>query len=127
MLYGVITKCDSLNSLCKNILFLEDKLSHLGIAELPATATLSDGNINRASIVFSKVYLKLYSHYKEQLKPTNTFNLIDDKQLLAKQEIFIIDSSTVSLFVELIRGAGRTPISGKKKGGQKLHSKLPLG
>jgi hypothetical protein len=127
MLYGVITKCDSLNSLCKNLLFLEDKLSYLGITELPATSTLSDANINRASIVFSTVYLKLYSHYKTELQSANTFDLFEDKKQLEKQEIFILDSSTVSLFSELIRGAGRTPISGKKKGGQKLHSKLPLG
>lgn len=27
MMYGVVTKCHSLNSLCKNLLFLEDRLT----------------------------------------------------------------------------------------------------
>jgi glutathione peroxidase-family protein len=36
MLYGVISKCVSLTSLCKNLLFLEDKLTYLGIDKLPA-------------------------------------------------------------------------------------------
>ena len=52
MLYGVVTKCHSLNSLCKNLLFLEDRLTYLGIDKLPAVSTLSDANINRDSTVF---------------------------------------------------------------------------
>ena len=52
MLYGVVTKCHSLNSLCKNLLFLEDRLTYLGIDKLPAVSPLSDANINRDSVVF---------------------------------------------------------------------------
>jgi hypothetical protein len=125
MLYGVITKVDSLNSLCKNLLFLEDKLTYLGITELPATSTLSYANINRESIVFSVIYLKLYAHFKKELQGPKFNTLLESK--LKDNDIFILDSSTVSVFADLIRGAGRTPISGKKKGGYKIHSKLPLG
>jgi hypothetical protein len=53
MLYGIITLCHSLNSLCKNLLFLENKLSYLGIKKLPASSTLSDANINGNSGVFA--------------------------------------------------------------------------
>ncbi|MCF6360540.1 MAG: IS4 family transposase [Cyclobacteriaceae bacterium] len=42
----------------------------------------------------------------------------------AKVEIF--DSSTVSLFVDVFKGAGRNPMNGKKKGGLKIHTKMPL-
>lgn len=38
----------------------------------------------------------------------------------------IFDSSTVSLFVDIFKGAGRAPVDGKKKGGLKLHTKIPL-
>lgn len=124
MLYGVITKVDSLNSLCKNLLFLEDKLSYLGIDELPATSTLSYANINRESIVFCTIYLKLCTHFKDKLQAPKTYSLFEDD--VKNNNIFVLDSSTVSVFADVIRGAGRTPISGKKKGGYKIHSKLPL-
>ena len=56
LLYGVVTKSHSLNTLCKNLLFLEDKLIYLGIDKLPAVSTLSDTNINRSSEVFASIY-----------------------------------------------------------------------
>ena len=67
ILYGVITRCNSLNSLCKNLLFLDNKLMYLGIDKLPAVSTLSDANINRNSDVFGKIYFYLYEHYKKVL------------------------------------------------------------
>jgi hypothetical protein len=39
----------------------------------------------------------------------------------------LVDSSTISLFVNIFKGAGRNPITGKKKGGLKIHAKLPFG
>lgn len=39
----------------------------------------------------------------------------------------IADSLSISLFVDVYKGAGCNPISGKKKGGLKIHTKLPLG
>lgn len=42
----------------------------------------------------------------------------------SKVEIF--DSSTISLFVEILKGAGRNSLAGKKKGGLKVHTKMPL-
>lgn len=64
MLYGVVTKCQSLNCLCKNLLFPEDRLTYLGIDKLPAVSTLSDANINRSSSVFESIYQQLLEHYK---------------------------------------------------------------
>jgi hypothetical protein len=55
LLYGVVTKSYSLNSLCKNLLFLEDKLMYLSIDKLPPVSTLSDANINRNSEVFASI------------------------------------------------------------------------
>ena len=66
MMYGVVTKCYSLNSLCKNLLFLEDRLTYLGIDKLPAVSTLSDANINRDGRVFGSIYQQLTDYYKEE-------------------------------------------------------------
>jgi hypothetical protein len=67
MMYGVVAKCYSLQALCKNLLFLEDKLIYLGIDKLPAVSTLSDANVNRNSVVFASIYKRLVEHYKEIL------------------------------------------------------------
>jgi hypothetical protein len=42
-------------------------------------------------------------------------------------KVAIFDSSTISLFVEIFKGAGRNSLTGKKKGGLKIHAKMPLG
>ena len=124
MLYGVVTKCYSLNSLCKNLLFLEDRLTYLGINKLPAVSTLSDANMNRDSDVFASIYRQLYQHYKDVLNPVECSFLTDE---VDTSKVVIFDSSTISLFVDVFRGAGRNPLTGKKKGGLKIHAKLPLG
>lgn len=124
MLYGVVTKCYSLNTLCKNLLFLEDKLIYLGIDKLPATSTLSDANINRDSSVFASIYKRLVDHYQETLKP-EYYSFFEEE--MDTSNVVIFDSSTISLFVGIFKGAGRNSLTGKKKGGLKIHSKMPLG
>ena len=124
ILYGVVTKSPSLNILCKNLLFLEDKLTYLGIYKLPAVSTLSDANINRDSEVFASIYQELYQHYKAKLEPVHCSFLEDD---LDTSKVAFFDSSTISLFVDIFKGAGRNSLDGKKRGGLKIHAKLPLG
>jgi hypothetical protein len=124
MMYGVVAKCYSLQTLCKSLLFLEDKLIYLGIDKLPAVSTLSDANINRDSAVFGSIYKRLVKHYKNVLTPDH-YSFFEEKMDTSKVVIF--DSSTISLFVEIFKGAGRNPLTGKKKGGLKVHTQLPLG
>lgn len=120
--YGVVMRCKSLNNLCKNMLLLDDKLMYLGIDKLPAVSTLSDANINRSSDVFATIYQKLYDYYKDQLKPSRCHFL----DALDIEKVFCFDSSTISLFNEIFKGAGRNSIDGKKKGGLKIHTKMPM-
>lgn len=56
MLYGVLTKCNSFNTLCKNLHFLDKKLTSIGIEDIPARSTISDANINRDAMVFERLY-----------------------------------------------------------------------
>lgn len=112
MLYGVVTKTNSLNTLCKNLYFLEDKLTYLGITTLPAVSTLSDANANRNSKVFESIYHRLYAYYKDVLDVTQC-SFMQDAIDMAK--VYIFDSSTITLFVDVFKGAGRNTITGKKK------------
>ena len=122
LFYGVVTRCKSLNSLCKNLLLLEDKLTYLGIGQLPAVSTLSDANINRNSGVFATIYSNLYHYYRDKLQPVAW---LFDRQL-DTEKIFCFDSSTIRLFVDVFKGAGRNPLNGKKKGGAKIHTKIAM-
>ena len=124
LLYGVISKCHSLRNLCKGLLFLENKLCYLGIDKLPAPSTLSDANISRNSEVFGSLYHNLYQHYKPYLSDSYIKMFIGGEVDPTQVEIF--DSSTVGLFVDIFKGVGRNPLNGKKKGGLKIHTKMPL-
>ncbi len=124
ILYGVVTKSHSLNTLCKNLLFLEGRLTYLGIDKLPAVSTLSDANINRDSDVFASIYQRLHEHHKKTLNPLHC-SFLEEKLDTGKVALF--DSSTISLFVDIFKGAGRNPLTGKRKGGLKIHTKMPLG
>ena len=42
------------------------------------------------------------------------------------ERIFLFDSSTITLFVDIFKGAGRNTINGRKKGGLKIHTKIPM-
>ena len=124
LLYGVITGCNSFNSLCKNLQFLENKLTSVGIVDLPARSTLADANANRSSEVFGLIFKYLCEHYSKLLD-NESYSLVSD--IDGSKKVQIIDSSTITLFDNLFKGAGRNTISGVKKGGLKIHAKLPMG
>jgi len=124
MLYGVLTKCNSLNLLSKNLQFLHNRLTSIGIEEIPARSTLADANAKRTPEVFERIYNELYHHYCHLLG-NESYSLISDMN--GEKKVEIIDSSTIGLFHEIFRGAGRNALTGVKKGGLKIHAKLPLG
>lgn len=124
LLYGVITKSNSFNQLCKNLQFLENRLTSIGIEDIPPRSTLADANVKRSCEVFSLIYKKLCSHYTSLLG-NESFSLISD--IDGHKKVELIDSSTITLFQEVFRGAGRNSLNGAKKGGLKIHTKLPLG
>lgn len=124
MLYGVISKSASLNSLCRSLQFLDKRLGYIGVDQIPSKSTLSYANIHRNSEVFAELYYQLYQHYNSYLTDKHVSAFLKDEVALEQVELF--DSSTISLFTDIFRGAGRTPMNGKKKGGLKIHTKLPL-
>ena len=124
MVYAVLTKCSSIREVCKNILFMGSKLIYCGLTHPPKRSTFSDANANRSDEVFGEIYFRLYGHYQSYLSKSFISGLINGEIDPARVEIF--DSSTVTLFKEIFKGAGRNSLNGKKKGGIKVHTQATL-
>ena len=118
LLYGVFTYCNGLRELCEGLLACEGKLTHLGFDKAPARSTLSDANNRRSYLAFETIYFTLLNKYH---------SFISDSRLkgLSIRNLKIIDSSTIQLFSEILRGVGRNPLDGgRKKGGIKVHTMM---
>jgi hypothetical protein len=116
LLYGVFSYCNGLRELCEGMLACEGKLTHLGLDKAPARSTLSDANTKRSYRVFESLYFDLVRQY---------ISFISDSQLkgLSIRNLKIIDSTTIRLFSDILRGVGRNPLDGsRKKGGIKVHT-----
>ena len=121
MLYAVIRRFDSLREITDSMFPEARKLAHLGISLMPRRSTLSDANARRSESVFEAIYRDLYATYKEELSSDSR------KRQTPKwlEKLQILDSTTVSLFSNLIfKGVGRHPKTGKKKGGIKVHTNI---
>lgn len=116
LLYGVFSYCNGLRELCEGMLGCEGRLSHLGLDKAPARSTLSDANNKRSFQVFETIYEGLVKQYH---------SFISDSRLkgLSIRNLRIIDSTTIQLFSEILRGVGRPRSDGsRKKGGIKVHA-----
>jgi hypothetical protein len=117
MLYCIMNNCTSLREVTHGIAAYGDKLNHLGLDYTPPRSTLSDSNLKRSESFFGELYQKLYQRYKELLSDSQT-----DKELLKR--LYLIDSTTISLFKAIMKCVGRKRIDGKSKGGIKVHTML---
>ena len=113
MLYGCYQHCTSLREVTTGLRACEGRLQSLGINYVPARSTLSEANSRRGYEIFEKIYYGLYHRYKELLPDSRSDKL--------SKKLVIIDSTTISLFKEIMENAGRRSIDGKKKGGIKVH------
>jgi len=115
VLFGIFSRCDSMNEICEGLRAMSGKLNLLGLEKSPAKSTACDGMRNRDSKFFEDVYFSLVSHYQSFLSDSRTFGL-------TFKEVLLIDSTTIRLFSDLLKGVGRNPKNdGKKKGGLKVH------
>lgn len=122
MFYAVLTRNGSLREVCKNISFIAKSLIPFGIKQLPARSTLSDANRKRSHIFFQQLYLHLYVHYRISLKG----NWLDIGGEVDPEKVEVFDSTTITLFKAVLKGAGRNPLEGKKKGGAKVFTQMNL-
>jgi hypothetical protein len=104
-----------MTEICEGLRALEGKLNLLGLSQAPAKSTASDGLRNRSSEFFEALYFDLVERYKSFLSDSRTYGL-------TFKEILLIDSTTIRLFSDILKGVGRNPKGdGKKKGGLKVH------
>jgi len=113
MLYCTLNKCTSSREVVSGMKACSHKIRHLGIRKAPGKSTLCDGNKNRSSDVFEQIYAFLHLEYSKFLPDSRTSN---------KQKLFIADSTTITLFQEILGAAGRSRLNGKRKGGVKVHT-----
>lgn len=113
MLYAGFFQCTSIREVITGLQANAGRLSHLGFKKTPRRSTLSDANKRRDVIFFEDLYHALYAKY---------FGLPDSRwHKKNKKEVFIIDSTTFSLFTSVMKGAGTSKADGRRKGGAKAH------
>lgn len=117
MIFAVISGCNSLREVTSIMLACEGKINHLGLRDFPKRSTLSDANKRRSAEVFADIYSGLYKRYHRFLSDSRT-------REPAIKDLKIVDSSTIALFSDILRGVGRNPLNGKKKGGIKMHTMI---
>ncbi len=73
--------------------------------------------MKRSSNVFADIYYGLLSQYGSFLSDS-------DIKGSPVKHLNIVDSSTISLFCDILKGVGRNPMNGKKKGGIKMDTMI---
>jgi hypothetical protein len=114
ILYAILNHCGSLREVSTGMLAWEQRLAHLGLKYHPRRSTISDANNRRSAEVFEGIYIKLFERYSHFLSDSRTKTL--------NSRLYIFDSTTITLFQEVLKAAGTTPLNGKRKGGIKVHT-----
>ncbi len=115
MLYAVLSNLRSLREVCLGFAANATRMNHLGIDHMICRSTLSDANKRRKSSFFGAIYRSLYIRYASLLSDSLSKREISTK-------LYVMDSTTISLFSQILRGTGRNSNKGKKKGGIKAHT-----
>jgi len=117
MLFATMSGVSSLRELSSVFLAFEGRINHLNLKHFPKRSTLSDANKKRTSKVFGNIYSKLFKRYAP---------FLSDSSILKPpvKNLQIVDSTTISLFSDVLKGVGRNPLTGKKKGGIKVHTMI---
>jgi hypothetical protein len=89
------------------------KLHHIGISKPPGKSTLCDANQKRSWEVFARIYDSLYQRHRQ---------LLPDSRLTTSPKLFIADSSTITLFQQILKAPSPGRMNGKRKGGIKVHT-----
>ena len=115
LLFGVYTRCDSAREVCDGMASLGGKLNYLNMDAAPAKSTFNDGLNRRDESVFEKIYFSLIDYFSPVLSDSR-------KEDVRFEKFYAFDSTTISLFSEVMKGVGRNrKDDGRKKGGLKVH------
>lgn len=119
MLFSSFANCSSLREVAGAMLGLKGKTNHFQLKNIPHKSTLSDANARRSHLVFEEIYYSLYNTYGSFISDSRKIYDWENK-------LEIIDSSTISLFKDILSCVGREPANGKRKGGIKVHTQINL-
>ena len=115
MVFCAFAKCSSLREVSGAMLGLSGKTKHFQLDHIPKKSTLGDANQRRDAEVFGIIYNKLFLKYGHIFSDSRIKDVINKK-------IEIFDSTTISLFKDILKCVGREPQDGKRKGGIKVHT-----
>jgi len=118
MLFGILKHFDSLRELEIGMKAETMNLSHLELDYVVRRSTLAEANQRRSQEFFAKVYASLLECYTLFLADSRSVSC----QKAWEKQLYMIDPTTITLFDNLLKGVGRHPKSGKKKGGMKVHT-----
>ena len=102
--------CTSLRELSTGMQVYASRLSHFGILHPPKRSTLSEANQHRSADVFEDLFHRLTRLYSP-----------DSHVAKGLGKLYLVDSTTITLFKNFMQGAGNKDINGRKKGGVKAH------
>ena len=115
LLFGIFTRCDSAREVCDSMATLGGKLNYLGMDRAPAKSTFNDGLNKRSEAIFEKIYFSLINYFTPILSDSR-------KEGVRFEQFYAFDSTTISLFSDILKGVGRNrKDDGRKKGGLKVH------
>jgi hypothetical protein len=115
MLFCSFAKCTSLREVSGAMLGLSGKTKHFQLDHIPKKSTLGDANQRRDADVFGFIYNQLLIKYGHFISDSRIKDII-------KKQIEIFDSTTISLYTDVMKCVGRKPKNGKQKGGIKVHT-----
>lgn len=115
MLFVALEGYQSIREVLVGLLANAHKLGHLGLNYIVRRSTLSEANGRRSSKLFGDIYMEVYHRNKAFLADSR----LSDADM---KRLYIMDSTTVTLFKDILKGVGRNPLQGKKKGGIKAHT-----
>ena len=120
MLFGIFSRCDSMGEVCDGMGALGGKLNYLGMDCAPPKSTSGDGLRHRDEELFRLFYFALIDYFSPFLSVSRKKKY--HKKGVSFEEFYAFDSSTITLFSDIMKGVGRNPKDdGKKKGGLKVH------
>jgi hypothetical protein len=115
MLFGIFSRCDSMGEVCDGVRALGGKLNYLGMDIAPSKSTAGDALRERDNEIFKAYYFELIEHFAPLLS-------VSRKEKISFEKFYAFDSTTITLFSQVMKGVGRNPKGdGKKKGGLKVH------
>lgn len=115
MVFSIFQQATSLREVVTGLQAWDSRLRHLGVKNFPRRSTLADANSRRPEAFFQELFQELFrSAFHDSPDSRRGSRKIEDK-------MFLMDSTTVELFSEIMRGVGNKPASGKRKGGVKAH------